>query len=218
MEPNQYILDFPVLHSHSTEDFVIGDCNRIAADFIAAWPDWPTHALILVGPRASGKTHLAKIWQDRAGASLIAGRDLTKEMVPDLGKNVIVEGAGEGDDPEALLHLYNWLGANQGFLLMTETRAPSAWGINLKDLASRLKATPVAKLAEPDEEILAAVMAKQFSDHQIVVDDTVMAYLHKRMERSYAAAAEIVYKLDQLSLTKKSRVTIPLARRVLEDE
>jgi len=43
----------------------------------------------------------------------------------------------------------------------------------------------------------------------------VMAYLLKRMERSFAAAAAIVQTLDQLSLSKKSRVTIPLARRAL---
>jgi len=128
---------------------------------------------------------------------------------------VIVDAAGAGTDPEALLHLFNWLGAHQGSLLMTAARPPSKWQESLKDLTSRLKAVPVAELYDPDEDILAAVMAKQFSDHQIVVDEAVMAYLLKRMERSFAAAAAIVQTLDQLSLSKKSRVTIPLARRAL---
>lgn len=216
IETTQYVLDFPVLKSLNREDFVIGACNRLAADFIRTWPEWPSHALIISGEAASGKSHLAHIWAEKAGAQTIPAAKLNTEMVPDLKANVVLEGADAVRDANALLHLFNWTRDKKGFLLMTAVSSPSHWGFDLKDLSSRLKSVPVAPLSHPDEAILAAAMAKQFSDRQILVDDAVISYLLKRMERSFSAVQTVVEKVDTLSLRKKSRVTIPLARKVLE--
>jgi len=216
MEASQYILDFPVLQSSSMEDFVVGECNRLAADFISAWPNWPSHALVLAGPRASGKTHLANVWQKRARAALIAAGDLSIEEVPNLGRAVIVEDAHATRDWQALLHLYNWLKDNQGHLLMTAERSPGNWPLDLKDLSSRLKSVPCVGLENPGEDILAAVMMKQFSDRQIVVEDAVISYLLKRMERSFESVREIVRRIDRLALEKQARVTVPLAKQALD--
>jgi len=212
----QYVLDFPVLQSHSTEDFVIGESNRIAAELIRAWPAWPAHALMLVGSEGSGKTHLARIWQERANASLIAGRKLAPADIPSLGRAVVVEGADAVCDRAGLLHLFNWLKGERGWLLMTARTSPAHWGEALADLASRLKSVPVAHLFQPDETVLAGALAKQFSDRQIAVEAAVISYLAARMERSFTAVKRTVGALDQLSLRKKARVTIPLAREVLE--
>lgn len=218
MESNQYILDFPVLQSHSMEDFVIGGCNRAAADYIQAWPDWPSHALVLVGPAASGKTHLANVWQGRAGAVQIEAGELTREMVPQLGAAVIVENAERTSDWQALLHLYNWVGANQGYLLMTAAENSAKWDLPLKDLASRLKSTPSVRLTDPDQDILGAAMMKQFSDRQIMVDEAVVSFLLKRMERSFRSVQVIVSRIDRMALEKKTRITIPLAKKVIEQQ
>ncbi len=218
MEPNQYILDFPVMQSHSMEDFVIGDCNRVAADYIRTWPDWPWHAVVLVGPAACGKTHLANVWQGRAAALQIEAQALTREMVPELGPAVIVENAERTRDWQALLHLYNWVGANQGHVLMTASTNPAKWDLPLKDLASRLNSTPSLRLTDPDQEILAAVMMKQFSDRQIMVDQAVVSFLLKRMERSFQSVQKIVSRIDRMALEKKTRITIPLAKKVIEQQ
>ncbi len=218
MEPNQYILDFPIMQSHSMEDFVIGGCNRVAADYIRAWPDWPSHALVLVGPAACGKTHLANVWQGRAGAVQIEAEALTKEVVPDLGPVVIVENAERTKDWQALLHLFNWVGANQGHVLMTASTNPANWDLRLKDLASRLKSTPSVRLTDPDQDILGAVMMKQFSDRQIMVDQAVVSFLLKRMERSFQSVQTIVSRIDRMALEKKTRITIPLAKKVIEQQ
>jgi len=216
METNQYILDLPVLQSSSMEDFVVGECNRVAAELISAWPKWPSHALVLAGPGASGKTHLANVWQGRAAATVIEAENLTIEVVPHLGRAVIVENAERTRDWEALLHLYNWLAANQSFLLMTAHRIPANWPLDLKDLSSRLKSVPCVRLEDPDQDILAAVMMKQFSDRQILVDQAVIGYLLKRMERSFEAVQTIVRRIDRMALEKKVPVTVPLARQALE--
>jgi chromosomal replication initiation ATPase DnaA len=211
----QYVLDFPVLQSHSTEDFVIGESNRIAAELIRAWPAWPGHALMLVGGEGSGKTHLARIWGERADARLVEGRFLAKTDVPAFGRAVVVEGADEVRDREALLHLFNWLKGEGGFLLMTARTAPAHWRDGPADLASRLKAVPVAHLFAPDQAVLAGTLAKQFADRQMAVDAAVISYLASRMERSFAAVKKTVGAIDKLSLKKKARVTIPLVRTIV---
>lgn len=214
--PPQYVIEFPVLQSHSTEDFVIGESNRIAAELVRAWPAWPGHALMLVGAEGSGKTHLARIWQERAGAALVQGRYLARADVPTFGRAVVVEGADLVKDREALLHLYNWLKGEGGHVLMTARSAPAHWGEALADLASRLKSVPVAHLFPPDQAVLAGSLAKHFSDRQIAVEAAVIDYLAARMERSFAAVKRTVGEIDKLSLKKKARVTIPLARQVLD--
>ena len=58
-------------------------------------------------------------------------------------------------------------------------------GIELKDLLSRLMSSTILELNIPDDNLLAAVMAKQFLDKQIKVDNDVIKYAIPRMERSF---------------------------------
>lgn len=216
MSAQQYILDFPVLHSHSTEDFVIGGCNKLAVDSVNLWPNWPAHALILAGEAASGKTHLARIFEEKTGATLIQGADLKDQDIPGFLNVVIVEDADQGVDQAALFHLFNWTRDHKGFLLITARSAPANWGIALEDLSSRLQSSPLVTLERPGEDILGAAMAKQFSDRQINVDDRVIGFLLKRIERSFAAVQSVVTRIDTLALREKSRITVPLAKKILE--
>ncbi len=217
MSPQQYILEFPVLQSHSTEDFVIGDCNKLAVDFVNLWPDWPAHALILTGDPASGKTHLARIFEEKSRATFLQGKDLKDQDIPGFSKVVIVENADQGVDETALFHLFNWTRDHKGFLLITTKTPPGSWGIGLKDLSSRLQSTPLVTLEKPGEDILGAAMAKQFSDRQIQVDERVITFLLRRIERSFSAVQKVVAKMDTLSLREKSRITVPLAKKILEN-
>lgn len=212
----QMILNFPVLQSHSTEDFVIGPSNRLAVDLIKAWPAWTSHALMLIGEEGCGKTHLARIWAERAQARTIIAQDLLKSSIPSLGRVVVVEGADNASDQEALLHLFNWVHGERGYIILTARAAPGHWRSGLADLVSRLKSTPVAHLDAPDEILLSALLVKQFSDRQIVVESSVIAFLAARIERSFAAVKQTVSDIDQLSLRKQSPITIPLAREVLQ--
>ena len=46
---------------------------RPALALIDSWPDWPNRIMLLVGPEGSGKSHLAAIWAEQAGARSIIG-------------------------------------------------------------------------------------------------------------------------------------------------
>lgn len=223
----QLALELPHRPALGREDFLVAPCNAHAVAWIDRWPAWPGPALVLAGPAGCGKTHLAHVWRARTGAVLIEGRDLTDpgsaaeagDWPSLLGRalRVVVEDADTAA-PEPLFHLYNHLAANGGSLLLTARTPPARWGIHLDDLASRLKAAPVAAIGMPDDALTEAVMVKLFADRQIAPPREVITYLLARMERSFEAARRTVAALDRAALERRQSVTVPLARRVLEGE
>ncbi len=173
-------------------DFVIAAAN---ADAVAWLSGPPAARSLLVGPPGSGKTHLGRIFAARHGATLID------------------DGDRRGDDV-ALFHAWNAASATAP-LLITARALPRTW-VRLPDLASRLAATPTLVIAEPDDALLAAVIAKQFADRGVRVDPAVIGFVGLRIERSFAAAAATVAAIEALALATRRDVTIPLAREVLD--
>ena len=96
-------------------------------------------------------------------------------------------------------------------MLITAREAPTGFAIMLNDLISRLRALPVINLATPDDALLRAVIVKQFADRQLVVDESLIAYLLTRVERSFAAVRDAVERLDSEALRQKRPVTRALA-------
>lgn len=197
---------------------MVSASNIAAVERIDRWPDWPSAALMVHGPRACGKTHLTHLWQTRASAVIIAGETLSEAMLPrlldELPRRIAIDDADRAAEP-ALLHLYNSCIENQGNVLITACRPLVSWQVELGDLRSRLRATPAVEIGAPDDVLLGAVLLKHFSDRQLHVAPEVIAYLLKRIERSFAAAEQIVTRLDDASLSRANPVTIPLARKVL---
>jgi chromosomal replication initiation ATPase DnaA len=71
-------------------------------------------------------------------------------------------------------------------------------------------------LAAPDDALLASVLLKQFADRQLAVGEDVITYLLAHMERSFAAAGITVAALDRAALAAQRRVSLKLAREVMQ--
>ena len=195
-------------------------CNEAAIAWLDRWPDWPGPALVIHGPTGSGKSHLAEVWRRRSGAEVIPATRLV-EAVPGAARDaaaLVVEGLGGRIDERALLHLYNGAAERSAHLLLTATAAPARWPLALPDLVSRLRLAPAAALGMPDDVLLGALMVKLFADRQIAVAPEVPAYLVPRVERTFAAVADLVDRLDRAALAEGRPITVPLARRVLAAE
>ncbi|MBV8131168.1 MAG: hypothetical protein JO282_01465 [Alphaproteobacteria bacterium] len=216
----QLAIDLPRSTALGRSDFMVSGSNIAAVERIDRWPEWSSAVLMLHGPPGSGKTHLAHLWQERASALIIAGGTLTEAALPHLLDKVPPRVAIDDADraPEhALLHLYNSCVEHRGSLLITAYQPVGSWRVGLDDLRSRLRASPVIEIGAPDDALLGAVLIKHFADRQLRVEPEVIAYLLKRIDRSFAAAAKIAAHLDGAALSNGGPVTIPLARKVLAD-
>lgn len=215
----QLALDLPHDVSMSRADFLIGKPNEAAARLIDAFPDWPNPVVLLIGPAGSGKTHLAGIWRSASGAMVIeaskVGADAIDQM-PMHGR-VLVEDIDRSTIDEAgLFHLLNLVRERGGHALLTSREPVSDLRVALPDLVSRLRAALPAVLLTPDDDLLSRVIRKLFSDRQLSVDPSVIEYLGRRMERSFAAAGRLVAELDSAALEERRPITRQLAASVLE--
>jgi chromosomal replication initiation ATPase DnaA len=192
------------------EDFIVGPGNREAVAFLDAWPDWPSPIAALYGPPGSGKSHLAHIWAERAGAQIVGAADLD-ESILQHGGAVAVEDAGGGiGDPL----LFSLLESGRP-VLFTARLPPAEWKASMPDLASRYRALLSFALWATDDELLAALARKLFADRQLQVPDTAIAQMINSLERSPAAIRDFVAQADELALSRKRPVSVALIRELL---
>lgn len=216
--PRQLTLDLDHAESYARDDFLGGPSNAAALTLIDGWPDWPNRVVALIGPEGSGKSHLASIWAEQAGARSIAARTLRHSDVPAALATgaLVVEDAAAGEfDETAMFHLLNLAREERAFMLITARTAPATWTIRTRDLASRLKALPVVALAPPDDALLRAVLVKLFADRQLAVDEQLIGYVATRIGRSFADARAAVVTLDQEAMRRQRPLTRALAAEVL---
>ena len=214
----QIPLQLPLEAAQARDDLIVSASNEQAVAYLDSWPDWPGPVGILAGPTGAGKTHLAQIWASKSKALFLdPALDIGDQVQPGH-ENFVVEDIAQGNFSETwLFHLINTVRAAKGHLLITSRRWPGEWGVSLPDLRSRLKTAHVMEIAEPDDIMLTGVLMKLFSDRQLLVEPSVIDYMSTRMERSLAAAQNLVRRLDELSLADKRAVTKPLASQALSE-
>jgi chromosomal replication initiation ATPase DnaA len=219
MVPRQLALALAHAESFERDDFLIGPSNAAALTVIEQWPDWPTRVTVLAGPEGAGKSHLAAIWAQIAGARFVAARALDVAAVPSTLATgaLVIEDIAELLDERALFHLLNLAQEESAYVLIIARTSPAGWNIELRDLRSRLKALPVVTLSSPDDALLRAVLVKLFADRQLAVDESLITYLATRIERSFAAARAVVDQLDREALRQKRPVTRLLAAELLRE-
>jgi chromosomal replication initiation ATPase DnaA len=220
VHPRQLAFALPHAESLTRDNFLEGPANAAGLALIDSWPEWPSRTMMLVGPEGSGKSHLATIWAEQAGARSTAAHALTATNVPAAlatGALVVEDLKAAAFDERALFHLLNLAREDQVYVLITARIAPSALDIELRDLRSRLRALPVVSLQAPDDQLFRALIVKFCADRQLAIDETVVGYLATRIERSYAAARQAVELLDGEALRLGRPITRALAAEVLRN-
>ena len=217
----QLTLDLPHRAALGAEDFLVSDCNLAAVRLIDSWPNWQDHVQLLIGPAASGKTHLARVWQALSGAQALGPENLAMNVLDAMGEGtpLVAEDADRRlYDEKALFHLLNLARENRLFVLLTAQTAPSRWGISLPDLLSRLNAIPVIQIGAPDEALIRTVMLKHFADRQLDIDPKVLTYLALHVDRSLAAAEAAVAAVDRAALATGRKISRQLVIEALAAE
>jgi chromosomal replication initiation ATPase DnaA len=220
VQPRQLAFALPHAESLTRDNFLEGPANAAGLALVDSWPDWPNRVMLLVGPEGSGKSHLAAIWAEEAGARSISAHALTAAAVPGAlatGALVVEDLKSQDLDERALFHLLNLAREDAAFVLITAREPPTALQIELRDLRSRLRAVPTVSLLPPDAQLFRALIIKFCADRQLSVDETVVSYLATRIERSYAAVRQAVELLDTEALRQGRPVTRALAANLLRD-
>lgn len=216
----QLAFTLPHAESFSRDDFLEGPANTAALSLIESWPEWPNRIMLLAGPEGCGKSHLAAIWAERAGARSISAQGLTAATVPmalTTGALVVEDLNPKTFDELALFHLMNLAREEAAFVLMTARVTPAAIEIGLRDLRSRLRAVPVVTLMPPGDHLLRALIVKFSADRQMNIDEAIVSLIATRTERSVAAARLAVERLDAESLRLGRPVTRALAAELLRN-
>ena len=220
LQPRQLAFALPHAESLTRDNFLEGPANAAGLALIDSWPEWPNRIMLLVGPEGSGKSHLAAIWAEQAGARSTTAHALTAAAVPGAlatGALVVEDLRSSDFDDRALFHLMNLAREDGAFVLVTAREPPSAFQIELRDLRSRLRAIPAVSLLPPDDQLFRALIVKFCADRQLAVDETVVSYLATRIERSYAAARQAVELLDAEALRLGRPVSRALAAELLRN-
>ncbi|HWH17121.1 MAG TPA: chromosomal replication initiator DnaA [Allosphingosinicella sp.] len=186
-------LNWPV--AEGDEDFLVSDANRGAFEHLKRWSVWPVSATLLVGPRKSGRSLLGRIFVRKTGGRLFDD--------------------AQAHDEEALFHAWNQAQERRRPLLIIADVPPPAWEVALPDLRSRLSATPLVEVEEPDDALLGGLIVKLLGDRGIATPPDLAEYLVPRIERSYVAVQQIVDLLDRAVLSHHRRMTVPMARSAL---
>ncbi len=186
-------LDWP--EDEADDSFIVTPSNAIAVRHLERPATWPVAATLLTGPRKSGRSLLGRIFARRSG-----GRFIDR---------------AETRDERMLFNAWNEAQATRLPLLMVADAPPPAWDVVLPDLASRLAATPVVAIDDPDEALVGALVTAQLARRGLALAPEVAAYLVPRVVRSHAHVIAIADALDAASLARRRPVTIPLAREVL---
>jgi len=212
---SQIPLDLGHDPSFDMADFIVSGSNEAAFALVNSWPDWPGHVVGIVGPSASGKTHLARAWALESDAHIFSADHAVSDLRP--GQAVLAENLDQqGRSDEDIFHLFNWIKEISATLLITSGTHPNRWSVTLPDLRSRLATIAVGEMLQPDDELLMVLMVKLFSDRQLQVDMTVLNYVLPRIERSFAAVQGFVSRLDAAALADKRKISRALAKSCLE--
>jgi chromosomal replication initiation ATPase DnaA len=204
----QLVLPLEVRSASGRDDFIVVPANQQAVAFLDSWPAWPAPAVALYGPAASGKSHLAAVWAQKAGARTVTAASLF-DSVPD-GALVVEDLAQEV--AEASLFALLERGAP---LLITSQAPPTEWQITLPDLVSRVRALLAFPLWAPDDALLMGLAVKLFADRQLQVPENVVLHMVRSLERSPAAVRDFVARADAAALAQQRPVNLSLIKDLL---
>lgn len=217
--PRQIPIKFPEPEL-GLKDFILTQANRGPVE-AALKPDlWPYHVFCLIGPRGSGLSTLCQIWAHECDGLRLTAKELDKmkpSQAADLSSGrVVVDEADAVKNEQALLLLISAVDRLGGRLLLTGHNPPSQWRSATSDLASRLKAAPLAQIGPPDEAMMRARLQAVAKAQYLHMPEAVEDYLLIRIGLRYDLVGQVI---DALAGAVGGReLTVPVAREILEHQ
>ena len=216
-ELNQLLLGFDYKTNFNEHDFYLSKSNSNAFNLIFKWPDWDKKILNISGEKFSGKSHLANIFRLKSKAFLIKGNEIDNSIFKSikLHESIIIDDYEECKEEEILYSIFNLIDQDSKYLLINSLKPINEIKYKLPDLTSRSKNCLYAVIENPDDELLFAIILKNFSDRQIKIEKKIIDFIISRIDRSYRKIDEFIYKIDELSLKKKKPINLKTIKEIL---
>ena len=214
---NQLLLNFEYKQNFKDEDFYVSSSNYYAFNLISTWPKWEKNFLNICGEKYSGKTHLTNIFIKKfkgikIEANLFENKNLNEIKIYE---NIILDNFDKNIDENLIYSLFNVIDQDNKYLIINSLNPINEMNFKLDDLKSRTKNCLIAKIDKPDDDLMFALILKNFSDRQIYIEKKLIDYVIKRIDRSYSKISEFIYKIDELSLKKKKPIDLKTIKEII---
>ena len=215
---NQLLLNFEYKQNFKDEDFYVSNSNYYAFNLINSWPKWEKNFLNICGEKYSGKTHLSNIFLKKFKGIKIDANSFENKNLKEIKiyENVILDNLGQNVDERLIYSLFNIIDQDNKYLIINSLIPVSKISFKLEDLRSRTKNCLVAKIDKPEDDLMFALILKNFSDRQITIDKKLIDFIIKRVDRSYGKIFEFIYKIDEISLKRKKSIDFKIIKEVLK--
>ena len=216
-ELNQLLLELDYKTNFNEHDFYLSKSNENAFNLVNSWPDWNKKILNISGEKFSGKSHLANIFKLKSKAFLVKGDEINNYIFKRLKlyESVIIDDFENCKEEEILYSIFNLIDQDSKYMLINSLKPINEIKFNLSDLTSRSKNCIYAEIENPDDELLFAIILKNFSDRQIKIEKKIINFIISRIDRSYRKIDEFIYKIDELSLKKKKPINLKTIKEIL---
>jgi|TARA_B110000438_G_scaffold158719_1_gene151946 chromosomal replication initiation ATPase DnaA len=215
---NQLLINFDFKKDYSNQDFYVTKSNSDAYNLINNWPKWIKRTVNLYGEKYSGKTHLSKIFQEKTSCISIKSEEFSNDTLTKFKTKqaIIIEDYSQNISENLLYSLINAVEQENKYLLITSLISINRFKFKLNDLISRINNTLYIELQKPDDELIYALIVKNFSDRQISIDKKIIDYIIRRINRSYKDIFMFIYNVDQMSLKRGKPINLSIIKKILE--
>ena len=214
---NQQILKFDYDQNFKDQDFYVSNSNEHSFTLLNSWPKWDKNFINLIGEKFSGKSHLINIFLDKYKGIKINSEDISNDFLQSIKiyENIVVEDLTEKINENLLFTLINIIDQDNKYLIVTSKVPIVGFKFKLNDLNSRSSNFILSQIEKPGDDLMYALILKNLSDRQILIDKKLIDFIIKRIDRSYSKIYDFIYKIDELSLKKKKSIDLKIIKKVL---
>ena len=214
---NQMLFNFEKKQNFNYDDFYVSKSNYYAFQLIESWPKWEKNILNIYGEKFSGKTHLANIFLNKNNGIKVNENEINEEVFKKfkLYENIVIDNFDSKSDENLMYSIFNLVDQDNKYMIINSINPINKIEFKLNDLKSRSKNCLFAEIDYPDDELMFAIILKNFSDRQIQVDKKLIDFIIKRIDRSYGKIVDFIYKVDELSLKKKKAIDLKTIKEIL---
>lgn len=230
---------------YSFQNFIEGDCNRLAksAGFAVASNPGGTafNPLLIYGASGLGKTHLAQAIgievKEKSPEKIVLYVNANKfqtqfvesirnnnkndfmhfyQMIDVLIIDDIHEFAGKEKTQDTFFHIFNHLHQSGKQLILTSDKPPVELQGLEKRLLSRFKWGLSADIQPPDFETRIAILQQKVYNDGIDMSDTIVEYIASQISNSVRELEGALISLLAQSTLNKKDITLDLAKKMID--